>query len=176
MTTSCVWHTLPQHTPLPSSCRSGYKEQDDLVVFDGADQSQYGYRHQQRATYRNTHQDRDMSEVGQCSRRYHQTNQKYTNHLCVCVCVCVCVWAWGDTGTCHLTQLFYFLFTHIVTSLIRYPSFSILQATKSWPGPGNKACTGTVTSLIPHPCNPFQHGLGMRLHYTYVIMSTTHHR
>ena len=91
MTTPMYRHTLPQHTPLPSSCRSGYKEQDNLVMFDGADQSQYGHCHQHRATYRNTHQDRDMSEVGECSRCYHQTNQKYTNHLCVCVCG-------GDTG------------------------------------------------------------------------------
>ena len=92
-------HTLPQHTPLPSSCRSGYKEQDDLVVFDGADQSQYGHCHQHRATYCNTHQDRDMSKVGQCSRCYHQTNQKYTNHLYACVCVGMGGGGGGDTGT-----------------------------------------------------------------------------
>ena len=86
------WHTLLQHTPPPLSCRSGYKEQDDLVVFDGADQSQYGYCHEQRATYCNTHQDWDISEVGQCSSSYHQTYQKYTNHLCMCAC------AWGGRG------------------------------------------------------------------------------
>jgi len=121
-----VWHTLPQHTPpplscrsgyilahltpaypTPLSCRSGYKEQDDLVVFDGADQSQYGHCHEQRATYPNTHQDWDIGKVGQCSRRYYQTNQKYTNHLCTCVCVCG--EGGGDTSIfdCHLHSFLY---------------------------------------------------------------------
>ena len=78
-------HLTPAY-PSPLSSRSGYKEQDDLVVFDGADQSQYSHCHQQCATYRNTHQDWDIREVGQRFRCCHQTYQKYTNHLCMGAC------------------------------------------------------------------------------------------
>ena len=76
----------------------GYKEEDDLVVLDGADESHHCNGHDQCATHCDADQDGHIGEVREGVGCYHQPDKEEADCLMVLEGKSVCVHGYGGGG------------------------------------------------------------------------------